>query len=880
MEKLGLNEIRERFLRFFESKGHLRLKSFPLVPQNDNSLLLINAGMAPLKHYFTGELTPPAPRVTDCQKCIRTLDIDSVGKDARHGTYFEMLGNFSFGDYFKREACQWAWEFITQEMKMPVDKLYVSVFLDDDEAYDIWTKEIGVQEDHMVRLGREDNFWEIGSGPCGPCSEIYFDRGEKYGCGSPDCAPGCDCDRYVEFWNLVFSQFSSDGKGNYTPLARKNIDTGMGIERLACIMQDVDSLFDVDTVHRILDHVAQLSGVTYGKDKKQDVSLRIITDHIRSSVMLVCDGVIPSNEGRGYVLRRLLRRAARHGRLLGLTQPFLAEVAETVIKENEGAYPELREKEEYIKKLIRTEEERFAATVESGLVKLDEMIAALRGNGDTLSGEDAFKLYDTYGFPVDLTVEILEEQGFKLARQAFEEMMRAQRERARQARGNTTGLGWAGDDVSLKELPATVFTGYDKLEDTGKVLAIVTEGELAGSLGQGAQGTLVLDQTPFYAESGGQSWDTGVMRREGTLLQVLAVRKTADGKFLHQVEALEGTVNVDDTLQVHVDEDRRRAIMRAHSATHLLQKALRTVLGNHVEQAGSLVEPDRLRFDFTHFSAVTPEELMEVEKQVNEEILRDDVVNISEMSIDEAKKLGAMALFGEKYGDRVRVVQMGDYSIELCGGTHVPNTARVGLLKIVSEASAAAGVRRIEAVVGSQVAAMLHEKEQMIARAAAAIKSSPMELVNKVQKTMNDLRQALHKVDKLSARVAALRSVEMLNFAHTAGDSGVNVLAMKVDDMSSDMLRTLSDDLRDKAPNLVSVLALVTEEGKINFVAACGKEAVKKGAHAGNILKQVAKMTGGGGGGRPDSATAGGKDPSKLEAALEAVNNIVEEMVK
>ncbi len=876
MEKLGLNEIRERFLRFFESKGHLRIKSYPLVPQNDKSLLLINAGMAPLKHYFTGELTPPAPRVTDCQKCIRTLDIENVGKDARHGTYFEMLGNFSFGDYFKREACQWAWEFITQEMKMPIDKLYVSVFLEDDEAYDIWTKEIGVAEDHMVRLDREDNFWEIGAGPCGPCSEIYFDRGEQYGCGKPDCAPGCDCDRYVEFWNLVFSQFDNDGKGNYTPLAKKNIDTGMGIERLACIMQDVESLFDVDTVRKILEHAARIAGTTYGEDKKRDVSLRIITDHIRSSVMLACDGVTPSNEGRGYVLRRLLRRAARHGRLLGVVKPFLYEVAETAIQENESAYPELREKQAYIQKLIRTEEERFAATVESGLLKLDEMIRAVKGN-DTLPGEDAFRLYDTYGFPIDLTIEILEERNMKLAREAFEEMMKAQRQRAREARGGAS-LGWTGDDVSLKELPATRFIGYDSLEGQGKVLAIVTEGEQAGALNQGAEGMIVLDQTPFYAESGGQTWDQGWIACGDAEIRVLAVRKTSDGKFIHAVKAEKGGLTVDQTVTCTVDADRRQAVMRAHSATHLLQKALRTVLGDHVEQAGSLVEPDRLRFDFTHFSAVTPEQLIQVERLVNQEILKDDAVNIQEMPIDEAKKLGAMALFDEKYGDVVRVVRMGDYSIELCGGTHVPNTARVGLMKIVSEASVAASVRRIEAVTGREVMELLYQRDRIIAGAAAAMKAAPLELALKAGQLMGDLRQATHKVEALNAKMAAMRSIELMNFAHTAGESGVNVLAVKVDDATPDMLRTLSDSLREKAPNLVSVLAAV-HEGKISFAAACGKEAVKKGAHAGNILKQTAKIAGGGGGGRPDSATAGGKDISKLEEALEAVNNIVENMV-
>lgn len=880
MEKLGLNEIRERFLSFFESKGHLRVKSAPLVPQNDHSLLLINAGMAPLKPYFTGELTPPAPRVTSCQKCIRTPDIENVGKDSRHGTYFEMLGNFSFGDYFKREAAQWAWEFVTQEMKMPVDKLYVSVYLEDDEAYDIWTKEIGVAEDHMVRLGKADNFWEIGSGPCGPCTEIYYDRGEKYGCGSPTCAPGCDCDRYVEFWNLVFSQFNNDGHGNYTPLEKKNIDTGMGMERLACIMQGVESMFDIDTIHSILEHIARVAGVEYGKDPAKDVSLRIITDHIRSTTMMVCDGVIPSNEGRGYVLRRLLRRAARHGRLLGIEKPFLFEICETVIRENEGAYPELREKEEYIKKLIRIEEERFAATVESGLVKLDEMIENLKAGGQTmLNGDDAFKLYDTYGFPVDLTEEILGEQGMSLDREVFDADMKEQRLRAKGARGNTTELGWAGDDFSLKELPATKFLGYDALQAKGKVLMLVAEGEQAGALNEGAEGIVVLDQTVFYAESGGQTYDLGAMNSKNAKLEVTAVKKTPDGKFMHSVKVISGSITTEEEVSMQVDVSRRSAVMRAHSATHLLQKALRNVLGNHVEQAGSLVEPDRLRFDFTHFSGMTPEEILAVERAVNEEILADDAVHTEEMPIDEAKKLGAMALFGEKYGNVVRVVRMGDYSIELCGGTHIHNTARIGSFKIVSEASAAAGVRRIEAVVGAGVLELLESREEMLMQAAAALKTAPSELVHRAEQVIGEIKEANRNIESLNSRIAALRSVELMNYAKAAGD--VNVLAMRIEDGTADSLRGLSDMLRDKAPNLVCVLALVNEEdGKINFAASCGKEAMAKGAHAGNILKQVAKLCGGGGGGRPDSATAGGRDASKLENALEQVNNIVESMLK
>ena len=657
MENIGLNELRELFLSFFESKGHYRLKSYPLIPQNDNSLLLINAGMAPLKPFFTGEQTPPAPRATSCQKCIRTPDIESVGKDDRHGTYFEMLGNFSFGDYFKSDACRWAWEFVTQVLKMPADRLYPSVFLEDDEAYDIWTREVGVDPSHVVRLGREDNFWEIGSGPCGPCSEIYFDRGEEYGCGRPGCAPGCDCDRYVEFWNLVFTQFNSDGKGHYTPLEKKNIDTGLGLERLACIMQNTRSIFDIDTIKIIRDHVSALTGVAYGQDPKSDVSIRIITDHARSVTMMVCDGVMPSNAGRGYVLRRLLRRAARHGRLLGLTRPFLHELCETVIAENEGAYPELREKEAFIKTVIRTEEERFNDTIESGLTKLDDMMAALRAAGQMeLSGDDAFRLYDTYGFPIDLTVEILDEQGMTVDRAAFDKLMGEQRVRAKKARGNTAGLGWEGEEVSLSEVPVTRFTGYDGTEGKGRIVAIVGAGEMVSVASAGEEFTVFLDSTPFYAESGGQVGDTGLIETASGKGKVTDTKKTPDGKFMHKVRVTEGQLLLGEEAELHVDRARRAAIMRAHSATHLLQKALRTVLGDHVEQAGSLVEPDKLRFDFTHFAAVTPEQMIAVENMVNDAILDDLTACVREMPIEEAKKLGAMALFGEKYGNEVRVV--------------------------------------------------------------------------------------------------------------------------------------------------------------------------------------------------------------------------------
>ena len=878
MEKLSLNTLREMFLKFFEEKGHYRMDSAPLVPKNDSSLLLINSGMAPLKPYFMREIEPPAPRATTCQKCIRTPDIESVGKDARHGTYFEMLGNFSFGDYFKKEATAWAWEFITQVLKLPVDRLYVSVYEEDDEAWDIWTKDIGVDPSHMVRLGKADNFWEIGAGPCGPCSEIYFDRGEKYKCDNPNCAVGCDCDRYIEFWNLVFSQFNSDGKGGYTPLEHKNIDTGMGLERLACIMQEVESLFDVDTVANITKHASALTGVEYGADPKTDVSLRIITDHIRSTSMMVCDGVMPSNAGRGYVLRRLLRRAARHGRLLGVKRPFLYEICDTVIKENEGAYPQLREKETFIKTVIKSEEERFAETVEQGLLILDEMISATTAAGKkTLSGDDAFKLYDTYGFPIDLTIEILEEQGLTVEREAFDVLMKAQRKRAKDARGNTSEIGWEGEELSLIDIPATKFEGYTSLVGNGKIVAVVKDNERVGNASEGEKASIILDSTTFYAEMGGQSADTGIIETASGLFRVESVKKTADGRFLHNGIVESGELSVDDSVECKVDSDRRNAICRAHSVTHLLQKTLRNILGDHVEQAGSLVEPDKLRFDFTHFAALTAEEIAKVEAIVNEVILVGMDVSCREMPIEQAKALGAMALFGEKYGDTVRVVTMGDYSMELCGGTHLDNTAKAGSFKIISESSVAAGVRRIEAIVGRGVLEFIASMEQDRANVAGIMKTPVNLMATRANQLMNEIKELSAKNEALESKLAASKTGELLERAKDV--CGVHVITAKMEGATTDSLRGVGDMLRDKDSLVVCVLASVND-GKISLAAACGKDAVAKGAHAGNILKVAAKICGGGGGGRPDSATAGGKDASKLDEALSSVEQTLSEIIK
>lgn len=878
MQYRGLNELREMYLSFFESKGHLRLPSFSLIPQNDASLLLINSGMAPMKPYFTGEQEPPRRRVTTCQKCIRTGDIENVGKTARHGTYFEMLGNFSFGDYFKREAIHWSWEFLTSPEWVGIDpdRLYPSIYEDDDEAFEIWNKEIGIPAERIFRFGKEDNFWEHGSGPCGPCSEIYYDRGEEYGCHKPGCTVGCDCDRYMEVWNNVFSQFNNDGHGNYTELKQKNIDTGMGLERLACVVQGVGSLFEVDTVRNIMKHIERIAGVEYHKDEKIDISLRVITDHIRSTAMMVCDGVIPSNEGRGYVLRRLLRRAARHGKLLGINRPFLSEVLDTVIAENEGHYPELAQKSDYIHKVIEMEEARFDATIDSGLSILNDMVAAVKAEGkNELPAADAFKLYDTYGFPIDLTLEILEEQGMTTDRAGFDALMNEQRERAREDRKKMGDLGWASENLGLDKSIKTRFDGYTILDEQATVLAIVANGEVSGSAATGDKVTIVLDHTPFYAEMGGQVPDHGLLTNDkGLVVRISDVQKTKDGKFMHIGQVESGVIAVDDVINAAIDTARRQAIARSHTATHLLQKALRMVLGTHVEQAGSYTDADHVRFDFTHFAAVTPEELMKIEDIVNDAIFAAYPVVTEEMPIDEAKKRGAMALFGEKYGTVVRVVQAGDFSIELCGGTHLTNTAQAGMFKIISESSVAAGVRRIEALTGKGVLNFLQEKQNLILDASKALKTTPHDLLSKVEQLLEEVRDTNKKVEKLNAKVANMQMIDLFNLSRDV--KGVNVIAAKLEDVTPDMMRVMGDQIKEKAPKMVAVLSTVMDGGKINFLCVCGAEAVKAGAHAGKIIKEVAKMCGGGGGGRPDNATAGGKDASKLEEALEAVNNIVD----
>ena len=878
MQYRGLNELREMYLSFFESKGHLRLPSFSLIPQNDASLLLINSGMAPMKPYFTGEQEPPCRRVTTCQKCIRTGDIENVGKTARHGTYFEMLGNFSFGDYFKREAIHWSWEFLTSPEWVGIDpdRLYPSIYVDDDEAFEIWNKEIGIPAERIFRFGKEDNFWEHGSGPCGPCSEIYYDRGEEFGCHKPGCTVGCDCDRYMEVWNNVFSQFNNDGHGNYTELKQKNIDTGMGLERLACVVQGVGSLFEVDTVRNIMKHIERIAGVEYHKDEKTDISLRVITDHIRSTAMMVCDGVIPSNEGRGYVLRRLLRRAARHGKLLGINRPFLSEVLDTVIAENKDHYPELEQKSDYIHKVIEMEEARFDATIDSGLSILGDMITAVKAEGKTeLPAADAFKLYDTYGFPIDLTLEILEEQGMTTDREGFDVLMNEQRVRAREDRKKMGDLGWASENLGLDKSIKTRFDGYTIYDEKATVLAIVANGEVAGSAATGDRVTIVLDHTPFYAEMGGQVADHGLLTNEkGISVRISDVQKTKDGKFMHIGVVESGVIAVNDIVTAAIDTARRQAIARSHTATHLLQKALRMVLGTHVEQAGSYTDADHVRFDFTHFAAVTPEELNQIEDIVNDAIFAAYPVITEEMPIDEAKKRGAMALFGEKYGTVVRVVQAGDFSIELCGGTHLTNTAQAGMFKIISESSVAAGVRRIEALTGKGVLNFLQEKQSLILNAAQALKTTPHDLLDKVEQVLGELRDSNKMVEHLNTKVANMQMIDLFNLSRDV--KGVNVIAAKLEDVTPDMLRIMGDQIKSKAPKMVAVLSTVLDNGKINFLCVCGAEAVKAGAHAGKIIKEVAKMCGGGGGGRPDNATAGGKDASKLEEALEAVNNIVD----
>lgn len=875
MEWTSLNDIREKYLSFFESKGHLRLPSFSLVPNNDKSLLLINSGMAPMKKYFTGEVTPPRSRVTTCQKCIRTPDIEQVGKTARHGTFFEMLGNFSFGDYFKKEATAWAWEFCTKVLEMPVDKLYVTIYENDDEAFEIWTKQNGVDPSHIVRLGKEDNFWEHGSGPCGPCSEIYFDRGEKYGCGSPDCGPGCECDRFTEFWNNVFSQFNNDGNGNYTELAQKNIDTGMGLERLACIMQGVDNIFEVDTVQNTMKKISEIAGVKYHDDEKNDVSLRVITDHVRSSTFMIGDGVIPSNNGRGYVLRRLIRRACRHGRLLGVNEPFLYKVCETVLEDNKVAYPELQDKAELIKKVILSEEESFGKTIDAGLARLDEYIENTEGT--VFSGEDAFKLNDTFGFPLDLTKDVLEERGMTVDEEKFNELLANQKATARAARKDAGADAWKNTSVKI-DAEKTVFTGYTDFTAEAKVLALVNaDGELVDMLGAGEKGSVVLDKTPFYATSGGQVADTGVITADGVEFDVEDTSKNADGIYIHSGTVKEGVVSVGNTVNAQIDADRRKSVMRNHTAAHLLQAALREVLGTHVEQAGQLVNDKEVRFDFTHFNPLTTEELSRVEAIVNKEILACVPVSMQEMPIEEAKKMGAMMLFGEKYGDIVRVVKAGDASTEFCGGTHVASTGELGLFKIVSEASVAAGVRRIVALTGTGVLNYLNECEDTVKFASATFKSADNEVKDRITAIVAENKAKDKEIQNLNAEMTKLKSADM--FSSAVDVDGLELYTAKVEGTTPDALRSMGDDVKTKGDNVVAVLAGVNGD-KANFVAVCGKGAIAKGVKAGDLVKEVAKIANGGGGGRPDSAMAGAKDITKIDEALSKAEEIVKSLIK
>ena len=869
----GVNELREMFLSFFESKGHLRLPSFSLIPQNDASLLLINSGMAPMKPYFKGEVEPPRRRVCTCQKCIRTGDIENIGKTARHGTYFEMLGNFSFGDYFKKEAISWCWEFLTKVVGLEESRLYPSIYVDDDEAFEIWNKEIGVPADHIFRFGKKDNFWEHGSGPCGPCSEVYYDRGEKYGCGEPGCTVGCECDRYMEVWNNVFSQFDNDGNGNYTELVQKNIDTGMGLERLAVVCQDVNSLFDVDTVMNITNHVTAITGAAYGQSYKTDVSLRVITDHIRASTFMIADGVLPSNEGRGYVLRRLLRRAARHGKLLGVNKPFLFEVVGTVIQENGTHYTYLNERADYITKIVKIEEENFAKTIDTGMQIFNAKMAEHKAEGKTVfSGADAFLLAATYGFPIDLTVEMVEDEGMTVDMDEYNRQREEDKIRAREARKALGDLGWAGVDLG-KEIPETVFVGYEQNECDAKVLAIVADDETQQAVGEGAEAILVLDQTPMYAEMGGQIADQGVITFEGGSFEVNNVQKNKGGKYLHYGKVTSGSVSVGDAVHASIDTDYRKSIMRAHSATHLLQKALQTVLGDHVHQAGSLVLPDRLRFDFTHYSAVTAEEIAAIEDQVISAVLEGYEIVTREMGIEEAKAQGAMALFSEKYGDTVRVVNMGGYSVELCGGTHLDNTAKVGPFRIVSEGSVASGVRRIEAVTGKAYLADAAATRQTLNNVCAAVKvKKPEDLEAKLNAQAEEIKNLKKEVESFKAKEAAGAVDKMLSGA--ADVNGVKVLTMEVPNADAGKLRQMGDVFRDKESAVAAVLASVNGE-KVTFLAVCGKDAVKKGVKAGDIVKHVCTVCGGSGGGKPDSAMGGGKDVTKMNEALASVEAFV-----
>ena len=870
MKWTSLNDLREKYLSFFESKGHLRLPSFSLVPNNDKSLLLINSGMAPMKKYFTGEELPPRNRVCTCQKCIRTPDLERVGHTARHGTYFEMLGNFSFGDYFKNEAIPWAWEFLNNTLEIPAELLWPSVYENDDEAYAIWRDKIGVPEEHIVKLGKADNFWEHGSGPCGPCSEIYFDRGIKYGCGSPDCKPGCDCDRFMEIWNNVFSQFNNDGNGNYTELAQKNIDTGMGLERLACVMQGVDNLFEVDTVRRILDTVCEIAGKKYGDDRDDDVSIRVITDHIRSSTFMICDGVIPSNEGRGYVLRRILRRACRHGKLLGINRKFLTELCRVVISQNDTAYPELVDKQDYILKVISLEEDRFNTTIDAGLSILSGIVEDCKKDGKTvISGADAFKLYDTFGFPIDLTREIAEESSLSINEEEFTSLMEEQKRRARAARGNISG--WQGaSSVLLENLPETTFLGYEESKCEAKLLSIIAEDESVSLIGEG-ECTLVFDKTVFYGEGGGQVGDSGVIYSAGAKITVLDTKKT-NGIYLHEVRIDSGAVSVGDTLTLEIDSDRRDAIRRNHSACHLLQAALRAVLGTHVEQAGSMVDEHRVRFDFTHLAAMTREEIAKVENIVNYHILAAEDCSTTVTDIATARQMGAMALFGEKYGDRVRAVKIGTSSTELCGGTHVSSTGNIGLFKIISETGVAAGVRRIEGTTGLGVLSLLAERDELILDTARELKVQNVHTIaTKASALREELKEARRELDSANSKISEMQSAALLDGIKTVGAFKLLTASL---DMKPDGARALCDTVKAKYPDAVAVFA-TKADGKLNFVAAAGSEAVKLGAHAGNILKDISAICGGRGGGRPDSAMSGGQDLSKVPEALARVEEIL-----
>ena len=880
MQWTGLNELREKYLHYFEGKGHLRLGSFPLVPKDDPSLLLINSGMAPMKKWFLGQEEPPRHRVTTCQKCIRTPDIERVGITARHGCFFEMLGNFSFQDYFKKEVIPWAWEFLTKELEIPADRLYISVYQDDDEAYDIWTKSVGIPEDHMVRLGKEDNFWEHGSGPCGPCSEIYFDRGLKYGCGKPTCGVGCDCDRFMEIWNLVFSQYDSDGKGTYALLPKPNIDTGMGLERLAVVMQDVDNLFEVDTVAAVLHHVERISGKQYDANEKDDISIRVITDHIRATVFMASDGILPSNEGRGYVMRRLLRRAARHGRMLGIDHPFLTDLVDTVIISSEVGYPELREHESYIKKVIGTEEERFYKTIDSGMNILNGMIQHLHEtHKKILSGLDVFKLNDTFGFPLDLTKEIAAEAGLGIDEAAFHVEMTRQRERARAERLAKDISGWSEDLFGELNAEPTAFDGYDVLKETAKVLALSDGEELNDAVSTDYEERenvlVVLDRTPFYAEMGGQVADHGYLTSGTANLKVNQVKKTPKGFYVHTCTLLDGTIRVGDTVTAAVDEQRRASICRNHTATHLMQKALREVLGEHVHQAGSYQDDKITRFDFTHFNAVTPEELVEVEKRVNEKIFAALPVTIQNLPIEEAKKMGAMALFGEKYGKVVRVVDAGGWSVEFCGGTHVKNTAQIGCFKILSEASVAAGIRRIEATTGYGVLNLLDDRTAELANTAVALKANNMkDVAARAQAVTAELKEANKQLEIAKAKLASSQ-IDGL-FQNAVEVDGVRIVTVYLNGTTPDTLRSMMDKLRDKEPNAVGAL-IGTDGSKTTLAVGVGKNALARGLKAGALVKQIAAIAGGNGGGKPDFAMAGIRDTSKIDDALNAVEGIVKE---